>query len=823
MHNTGNPLGSKDILDLYDNSENIDYFANSQLDEHPDRFGAKRLTLAGLIKRSMALRNEINDFSGALTFRPEWSDVPMNVSQGVGGEGGALNLQAEALGNRLELLKSNIDDLFSNSVNLGNKLYGINGSNTDIIGLKKAIEDANTKGLNITAPKNLVIKLVGSETITFSCSCDFNHCKLDLSEFSGKIYFTDGVEWITYNSSHPVVSSLNSAGELSGSVISSWNNIPEVENSFVRFITNQDFYSYRQNVVKRTEMNCHTRYGQLDSSFTYPMNGGDITAVEVKKFNPYFTVVKNLNIFLGSNDLTDIFISVSGCLVNFENLVFTQNNFKNLTKNQTWFSIMSSAYITLKNIRFVWASHSGATTGYTYNISMRDSYNVSFDDVKGSGDGWGATGSNLCRIVKINNSNLSRVDFHQPFSELLHISNSKIGSWGVLVTAIGTLLIENTEFNITNNININNHGFIRTRDDTGGFCDGDLKIRNCSFNDFASNVIKSICKHQYSNNPKPSNTPIVYRFWRTIEISNVSCLKRLNLAPELTANTEISYPVKMVVDNCIKGDFEFVSRDFKEYYPTVGKSNPSNTPISNPPNFSLSINNVNLRHIFMVEGPETNRFNFHVCLTNLFNTEKNPGCSVELLVEGIFNIYGSMLEGLDFYSGRETNKKLYVSLVNSVLRHTGQWNPNDPLNGFNNFISVSISNCLISGASQGALVKISKAALTNCTFIIADVLQNGLPIGSLGTASGWSGPVEMTIPEMFNRRNILSLVTGFDSDFTRKQHEFTLPRPGCSTVIEFLPGKHLTLTTSTDGTKITISSTEYNTNVSTPRSVLLYS
>lgn len=105
MHNTGNPLPSKDILDLYDNSEVVDNFVNSQQDEVPDRFGTKRLTLAGLTKRSMALRNEINDFSGALTFKPEWSDVPMNVSEGVGGEGGALNLQAEALGNRSEINK----------------------------------------------------------------------------------------------------------------------------------------------------------------------------------------------------------------------------------------------------------------------------------------------------------------------------------------------------------------------------------------------------------------------------------------------------------------------------------------------------------------------------------------------------------------------------------------------------------------------------------------------------------------------------------------------------------------------------------------------
>lgn len=103
MHNTGNPIGSRDILDLYDNSENIDYFTNSQLDEHPDRFGVKRLTLAGLIRRSMTLRNEINDFSGALPLTPSWKEIPMNVSEGVGT---ALNLQAEALGGRSEMLRN---------------------------------------------------------------------------------------------------------------------------------------------------------------------------------------------------------------------------------------------------------------------------------------------------------------------------------------------------------------------------------------------------------------------------------------------------------------------------------------------------------------------------------------------------------------------------------------------------------------------------------------------------------------------------------------------------------------------------------------------
>ena len=143
MHNTGNPLGSKDILDLYDNSEVVDNFVNSQQDEIPDRFGSKRLTLAGLIKRSMALRNEINDFSGALTFIPEWSVVPMNVSEGVGGEGGALNLQAEALGNRSELLKSKIDTVSKSFVFLDDYEYLVNDNDWSVA-LQSALDTGST-------------------------------------------------------------------------------------------------------------------------------------------------------------------------------------------------------------------------------------------------------------------------------------------------------------------------------------------------------------------------------------------------------------------------------------------------------------------------------------------------------------------------------------------------------------------------------------------------------------------------------------------------------------------------------------------------------
>lgn len=47
-YNTGNPLGSTEVKDLYDNAQNLDVFSNGQDPEYADRFGVSRKSLAGL-------------------------------------------------------------------------------------------------------------------------------------------------------------------------------------------------------------------------------------------------------------------------------------------------------------------------------------------------------------------------------------------------------------------------------------------------------------------------------------------------------------------------------------------------------------------------------------------------------------------------------------------------------------------------------------------------------------------------------------------------------------------------------------------------------
>lgn len=49
-YNTGNPIGSSDPRDLYDNAENLDEATNSSADTFQDRMGDSRLTWAGIVK-----------------------------------------------------------------------------------------------------------------------------------------------------------------------------------------------------------------------------------------------------------------------------------------------------------------------------------------------------------------------------------------------------------------------------------------------------------------------------------------------------------------------------------------------------------------------------------------------------------------------------------------------------------------------------------------------------------------------------------------------------------------------------------------------------
>lgn len=54
-YHTGNPIGSTDPRDLYDNSQNLDQFLNAGVDTYEDRLGRERLTVEGALKKGTAI------------------------------------------------------------------------------------------------------------------------------------------------------------------------------------------------------------------------------------------------------------------------------------------------------------------------------------------------------------------------------------------------------------------------------------------------------------------------------------------------------------------------------------------------------------------------------------------------------------------------------------------------------------------------------------------------------------------------------------------------------------------------------------------------
>lgn len=64
--NTGNPLGSTDVYDRYDNSENLDNFSNGPLDSYPDRFGVSRQSLQGIRNASQYV--DLGPYAAGMVF-----------------------------------------------------------------------------------------------------------------------------------------------------------------------------------------------------------------------------------------------------------------------------------------------------------------------------------------------------------------------------------------------------------------------------------------------------------------------------------------------------------------------------------------------------------------------------------------------------------------------------------------------------------------------------------------------------------------------------------------------------------------------------------
>lgn len=722
------------------------------------------------------------------------------------GSGGWIDRSDVTLRGDLQGSGSTIADIAASSlfVSVTNVDYagGVKGDGVtdDTDAFIAAVTDANTKNKKLVCPAGLSVRLTGSTNIDVNTDVDFNGSTIDLRDYTGRITFLRRETVSTYNSASSVVTALQAEASLTGKYWSGWNGVTEVEDSFVIINSSQNFYSYRNVVQTRVEFNKVSRYGMVESPLKYPLDPTTITSIDVYKMPSKWTTVENIvfNISeLGGNPWELIRIETS--LFEAKKWRFIQGDEIYTLSNPTIVNVIRSCHVRLDGVYYQWANRATNGSGYTYNLGLESSYDVSVADASGDGDGWGATGSNSCQRVHFENCQLSRIDFHQPFRELLQLDNCRIGSWGILVTALGDLVINGGTVAIDDQAYINNAGVVRSREDTGGFCDGRLIIDGLRVVDNSAATSVQIVKHSWSSgNAKPAGSPINYQFWNSVTYDKVASNKHAVLMPNPVGYTDISFTSSVTVNDCLDGSFELSTANFAGQTPSVALATTTESnPATNTPNLIISVKNSRIKAMSLVEAIGSKKF----CIKADFygiQPVASLGVNAELFFRGVVSFDASLIESLDFYSGGALDKPLRVNVNGGEFRHTAAYAAS-PVGLLGSKVILTFSGVHLSAPDITALYNYLTARVVNCTYSYSDATY----ANEVAIISDFAGNLTQAIPTGLNRWNTYTLLTGYDSDNTSARRQFLLPYPGKSVYIPVSATVGITLSVNAADTQIT--------------------
>ncbi|MFT0663618.1 hypothetical protein RVM25_06650 [Enterobacter hormaechei subsp. xiangfangensis] len=727
---TNLPVPSESYRDLKFNAGKIDEFVTSLVNTYIDRFGNEHYTIEGLRwlaqqaiaqygwipvgtfqnGATLTLPNQIiKDTTDGEYYR--WDGVLPKVVPA-----GSTPETSGGLGSGSWL---SIGDAVIRSILSSAGFVAFFSGNTKEEQFRNAVLFCNSNEIDINCAGLGDFSITGVDDITIkNISIDFAGLTVDVSEWSGKFIVQDVNGYNVFPSTSTLVQSLVSQGVQSGAKLNGWGDITDADDSYIRIMTNQPFFTYRGNVVNREEYNKHSRFGLMGSVLKYDLDPTKITEIRVLKIAKKWKTFGNVNFHLGSRDLAgqpEVVHVQYASLTKLNDIRFTLDNITYQNGNPVLIALWDSCHITLENIYCQWPLYSTATTGYTYDISINLCYDVTLDKCDGFGDGWGATGNNSTQIMKVRDSKLSRIDFHQPFRELLEISDSSIGDAGIVITALGDLILNNPTFIRADRTKTGySGGFITTRSDTGGFCDGNIIINGASLN-FDSETPHNLFVHYGDiNQAKPVGSPINYRFWDSISISNIrnNYSGTLGLFPIVQSGVGITFPASITIRDCIVGNFKF-SGNLSSLTPSLSPSNDSLVNMISPSNLTVVIDNLKCLYTERVSIVDTTANNFRIRLSarKMYGTQGGKSISLQMNFAGTFDLYDCDIESIDFSTGGGVTKYLDLSLQSCELNYQSRFS-SFVVNGF----VLGKTNVKISSSrvSLPASYSVHASALSQC-------------------------------------------------------------------------------------------------------------
>lgn len=353
--------------------------------------------------------------------------------------------------------------------------------------------------------------------------------------YSGYIGVDRDTQTTTYGINDDLVLLFQTAGTISKDQ-AKWNfleNNTALDDSYLQVYSNQQMYSYRGDLISRMEFNRLFKKGQMQGLLAYDFDLSTVFQIKQQKVHESILLFSGLCIDETNyaNNASIIQFSDSNRIC-IDSIAFKDESNSRSTK-QTRLSL-TRCHDTVVNGLDTPSAYVNIAGDSSYTIFAGECFNLEFNKIVSDGNGWGAIGCNNCARVEFNNCQLNRIDFHMPCRDYLKINKCIIGDWGVLVTMMGDLHINDSTF--LQRLAFNNIGFIRTRDDTGGWSNGGLYIKNSKIEGTTENPI-SFIRGQGVHVP-PEGSPVRAEVFTTVEIDGLTIKSNKKLIDYLISSNQ---------------------------------------------------------------------------------------------------------------------------------------------------------------------------------------------------------------------------------------------------------------------------------------------
>ena len=300
--------------------------------------------------------------------------------------------------------------------------------------------------------------------------------------YTGHFLIQRETEATTYDETTQIIQKIKSGGTLAAGHCK-WSAIANdttLNDSYLLISSSQQMFVYRDVIQTRSMMNRCFKKGQMASPLFYELDFSTITKIEAQKVHDSAIVVSGFCFDETYSTSSNLLKGLATNKVYVRNLRY-KDKADSRAAIQTRLSMNQCHDFYIDTINTS-SAYINANSDSSYTVFAGNCYSLTLDNLMSDGYGWGAIGFNNCQRVQFKNSQLNRIDFHLPCHEWLKIDDCVLGDWGVLVTMMGDLYIRNTRF--LQRDARNNSGIIRSRVDTGGFCNGDLFIENCTIDGY---------------------------------------------------------------------------------------------------------------------------------------------------------------------------------------------------------------------------------------------------------------------------------------------------------------------------------------------------